>query len=224
MHRIEHGRVASDSHYKSPWRLYPLVDSLFQPTTSSATIQTEQQLIEKIECNIRNELSNLPRFSRHDCRTLKFEQDPDGCPFLEGQQAMAPIKSEQSAINHPSLTIKTEAMDYEENGANQQTSRSPLAPANRVLEYMLSPFDSGSGRRIRRRSVMPRTGQITVAQIEALRKENELLAKKRDRDLESLKLKEHQYLQLEQTFDIWLHKQEKWLKYLADSDIKPMIF
>ncbi|KAL7739500.1 hypothetical protein ACLKA6_003945 [Drosophila palustris] len=205
----EHGRVENDPQYKSPWRLYPLVDSLFQSTTSPTGVQSEQQLIEQIECNVRNELHSLPRFSRHDCRTMKFNQNPDGCPFLDVQPTM------------PAIIIKTESKDYDEFDAATPEKRSPLAPVNRNFEQLSNSFDiGGASRRIRRRSIMPRTGQITLAQIEALRKENDLLAEQRDDSLKDLELKEREYLKLEQTLDFWLHQQEIWLAYLADRSIK----
>lgn len=236
MHRTEHGRVESDSQYKSSWRLYSLIDCMFQSTKTGSAVQTEPQLIEQIESKVRKELPYLPRFTRHDCRTIKFSQNPDGCPFLDGQQTMPPIKSELLVPGTPTqLTfIKNEIKEYDEYDANLKMAttpeyRPPLVPANRVLDQMPNPFDTGSastgvGRvRIRRRSFMPRSGQITLAQVEALRKENDLLAEQRDNSLKALKLNEQQYLQLEQTFDLWLHQQEVWIAYLEARKMKEQI-
>lgn len=228
--RVERSRYESDPQYKSDWRLYKLVDCLFQSAaTATPLVITERKWIEDLESKIRIELPTLPRFNRHDCRTLKFEMDPNGCPFFEGQAAAAQVKAEvPTMLDSPKPIIKTEMKTEMEPLQSMQTEkRSPLTPANRTLEPQLlsqqSPgleFGQSTVRRSRRRSIMPRTGQITLAQIERLRKENQMLAEQRDANLADLALKEREYQQLEQTFDFWLHQQETWMTYLDERGVK----
>ncbi|XP_030555314.1 uncharacterized protein LOC115758706 [Drosophila novamexicana] len=234
---VERNRMETDPQYKTEWRLYALVDCLFQPETaapkSTPIVQTERKRIEEIESTIRSELPSLPRFNRHDCRTMKFEQDPNACPFFEGQQAVTAAQIKTELPQHVLPNVKTEVkpeFDVEPTMALPAEKRSPLAPANRTLEPLLLPPLSpaaefaaappGAGRRSRRRTIMPRTGQITLALIERLRKENELLAEQRDANLADLAMKEREYQQLEQTFDFWLHQQETWMAYLDERGIK----
>ncbi|XP_017859783.1 PREDICTED: uncharacterized protein LOC108611575 [Drosophila arizonae] len=232
---VERSRYESDPQYKSDWRLYQLVDCLFQPAAAAGTtppITTERKFIEDLEEKIRREVPNLPRFNRHDCRTMKFEMDPNSCPFYEDQASTPQVKAElHQMLDSPKQQIKTELKAEMEHLQPAQSipteKRSPLMPANRTLEPQSQPqpspvseFSQPSVRRLRRRSIMPRTGQITLAQIERLRKENEMLAEQRDAHLADLALKEREYQQLEQTFDFWLHQQETWMAYLDTRGIK----
>lgn len=233
-HRLERSRLEADPQYKSPWRLYALVDCLFQTATNSTDMLHERTFIDQIESNIRNELPSLPRFNRHDCKTMKYDQDKDKCPFLEAdlkgvKMKYEPLTPQPLSLPQVPMLVKSEIISYDElEPSNQMTmstppeKRSPLAPANRILEannldYALTP---SSVRRPRRRSIMPRTGQITIAQIERLRQENDLLAEQRDAQLADLELKEREYQQLEQTFDFWIHQQETWMAYLDERGIK----
>lgn len=215
--------------------MYQLIDCLFQPTASvgaAPLVTTERKFIEDLEEKIRREVPSLPRFNRHDCRTMKFEMDPNGCPFYEDQATTAQVKAElpqmlDSARQQIKTELKAETEHLQPAQSMPMEKRSPLMPANRTLEPQLQPqqspvLESGqpSVRRLRRRSIMPRTGQITLAQIERLRKENDILAEQRDAHLADLALKERQYQQLEQAFDFWLHQQETWMEYLDTRGIK----
>lgn len=160
----------------------------------------------------------------------------DKCPFLEADMKRVKIKCEPQqtlplVLPQVAALVKSEIMSCDEMEPINQLSvptptekRSPLAPANRILEAnnldfasMITPIGA---RRPRRRSIMPRTGQITIAQIERLRQENDLLAEQRDAHLADLELKEREYQQLEQTFDFWIHQQETWMAYLDERGIK----
>lgn len=167
---------------------------------------------------------------------MKYDQHKDKCPFLEADLKRAKIKCEPQQtlpLVLPQVTalVKSEIMTYDEMEPINQLSmptptekRSPLAPANRIFEANNLDFASVitpiGARRPRRRSIMPRTGQITIAQIERLRQENDLLAEQRDANLADLELKEREYQQLEQTFDFWIHQQETWMAYLDERGIK----
>lgn len=196
----------------------------------------ERSFIDQIESNIRGELPSLPRFNRHDCKTMKYDQHKDECPFLETDLKAMKIKCEPQPplpLQLPKVAalVKSEIVSSDEiESINQRTmttpveKRSPLAPANRIVEAnnmdYASKITPSSARRPRRRSIMPRTGQITIAQIERLRQENDLLAEQRDAQLADLELKEREYQQLEQTFDFWIHQQETWMAYLDERGIK----
>ncbi|XP_034100322.1 uncharacterized protein LOC117565366 [Drosophila albomicans] len=208
---IERSRLESDPEYKSHWRLYPLISSLFPSTTQESIILPEYSALGAIEAKVRSELPSLPRFQRHDCKTMKFEQDVDGCPFMVGQF----IKPEMLPQSTPSklFSIKTEEKTCDEI-EDMRSSPEKRIPFVSTFEY------AGSARRIRRRSIMPRTGQITMAQIQMLRQENDLLVEQRDAHLADLQLKERQYQNLEQTFDFWLHQQETWMIFLDDRDLQ----
>ncbi|KAH8273956.1 hypothetical protein KR044_006043 [Drosophila immigrans] len=221
----ERNRLESDLEYKSQWRLYPLIDGIFQSTTPGTTVLTEYNALEAIEARVCDELRSLPRFQRQDCRTMKFEQDVDGCPFMDGQQQQQ-IKSEiLPPSTHSQLSsFKTEAKvsdDYEnEDLPSTPGKRTPFMASNRILDAECGSTPPGSARRIRRRSIVPRTGQITLAQIQMLRQENDLLVEQRDAHLADLELKERQYQNLEQTFDYWLHQQETWMVFLAERGLE----
>lgn len=194
----------------------------------------ERTFIDQIECNIRNELPSLPRFNRHDCKTMKYDQNKDRCPFLEAdlkgfKVKCEPLTPQPLSLPQVPMLVKSEIISYDEmEPINQMTmstppeKRSPLTPANRILEANNLDYamTASSVRRPRRRSIMPRTGQITIAQIEQLRRENDLLAEQRDAHLAELEMKEREYLHLEQTFDFWIHQQETCMAYLDKRGIK----
>ncbi|EDW02853.1 uncharacterized protein LOC6561751 [Drosophila grimshawi] len=225
---LERSRLESDPQYKSEWRLFPLIDCLFQTGGTAATppnvAQTELKRIEQLEANVRQELTNLPRFSRHDCKTIKFKQDPNGCPFLDVQQ------QEQQPLSFHYAHIKTEVkQELDIIPTLPEEKRFPLMSANRIKqEPHLLPMSASEqspstsldsnpacySRRTRRRMIMPRSGSITLAQIEQLQKENELLKEQRDMDLADLKLMEREYQLLEQKLDSCLHRNEVLLNYM----------
>ncbi|ALC39728.1 CG14005 [Drosophila busckii] len=203
---LERGRIEADPQYKSTWRLFNLVDSMFQPQSTAAL--SENKTMEAVETKVRKELPSLTPFSRHDCKSYSLDQDPDDCAFLDSQRLPNEIKSE-------TVWVKAEFKSEMEIDAH---IRAPLAPANRTLTSasptLFLEFPSMRRHRRQQRSIMPRTGQITMAQIERLREENEVLAKRVEAEKAMLEIKERESLHYEQLFDCWLHQQEQWSMFL----------
>lgn len=172
---------------------------------------------------------------------LKFERDPDGSAFLDAAVPFVPplVKTEPS--NEPYNLVKTEtkptdaeltnavALYSYPSPAEDPIRRTPLAPANHQLPELPPGVKvngqqeaerSASKRKRGRRSILPRIGQITMAQVEQLRMENQILQEQNDAYLLELEQKEKQFLAMEQTFLAYLDRQDNMLAEIVRRGIK----
>ncbi|XP_022225733.1 uncharacterized protein LOC111076296 [Drosophila obscura] len=217
----ERSRLEGNPEHVTEWRLYPLVDCLFQPKRPTADMHLAQNVLESAAMRVRSEQPDLPNIPSSMSRApfVKFERDPDGCAFLEAPPAPTP----QSYLSSQS-TVKTEPKPLEADDANSPIyaestkRRTPLTPANYQLpldERMEmganGQMEYNAKKRRGRRSILPRMGQISLAQLEALRMQNSELERQNENNQLELEFKERQYNELEQTLDLWMHQQEVFL-------------
>ncbi|XP_068151184.1 uncharacterized protein [Drosophila tropicalis] len=227
---IENGRILADKEYISDWRLYPLVECVLNPTEPRPDVYHQKRVLAQAETKIRQEIPDLRPYVLAPMNHLRFNHDPDGCAFIERENDVDLSAKPEPIYSYPSAhgtQFKTvEHMDDEHD--EWPARRPPLALANRSLEtnateLEASPFTvpnhASIARRGRRRSIMPRTGLITLAQIERLRKENDVLEEQNDCYLADLKMRELQLKVLEQNFKIWIQGQETVLQNLQKTPV-----
>lgn len=195
--------------------------------------------MEAAAARARNDLPALPPLLYTSTAQVKFERQPDGCAFLEPLNFTPILKTEPP--NVPCDLVKTEAKPTELELASAVSGypppsfestirRAPLAPANHQLsaaavEIPATPVTANglteaAKRRRGRRSIMPRTGQITMAMIEVLRKENQSLEEDNNTNRLLLEQKEKQFLMIQQSVMAYLEHQEVMLSQLLPRNIK----
>ncbi|KAH8341455.1 hypothetical protein KR059_007745 [Drosophila kikkawai] len=236
----ERSRVESNPEYKSEWRLYSLVHSLFQPTYPSADINEAHKVLEAAATRARRELPALPPMIVTTTIQPQFKRDPDGCAFLDVMPGIPPTVVKTETYNGPYNMVKTETKPTEAELSNAATlyalprtsedilRRAPLAPANYQLPDLpltakvngLPDADRLLKRKRGRRSILPRNGQITMAQVEQLRKENQMLQEQNDAYLLELEQKEKQFVALEEAFQAYKRHQESMLAHIMHLGVK----
>ncbi|KAH8391601.1 hypothetical protein KR200_005544 [Drosophila serrata] len=233
----ERSRIEGNPQYKSEWRLYALVHSIFQPTHPTADVHEAHTVLEAAATRARADLPALPPMIVNNTSQLKFERDPDGCAFLDAVPCYIPptvVKNEP--YNEPYNLVKTETKPTGAELTNAVTlyplprtvedllRRSPLAPANHQLPDMpLTAKINGlpdAKKRRGRRSILPRHGQVTMAQVEQLRKENQMLQEENEANLLELEQKEKHFLALQQSFQTYLDHQVIILSQIMRPGIK----
>ncbi|KAH8281799.1 hypothetical protein KR054_003010 [Drosophila jambulina] len=238
----ERSRIESNPQYKSEWRLYALVHSLFQPTNPSADINEAHNVLEAAAARARADLPALPPMVVTTATQLKFERDPDGSAFLDAMPCyISPPVVKTELSSEPFNLVKTEtkptqaeltsaAALYSVPRTTEDTlRRAPLAPANYQLpDLPLTAKINGlpdadrllAKRRRGRRSILPRNGQITMAQVEQLRKENQMLQEQNEASLLELEQKQKHFLALQQTIQGYLEHQENMLSQIMRQALK----
>ncbi|KAH8233916.1 hypothetical protein KR032_003875 [Drosophila birchii] len=230
--------------YKSEWRLFALVHMLFHPKNPSADNDEAQKVLEAAAARARAELPALPPMLVTTNSHLKFERDPDGCAFLDAKPChIPPPEGNTKPSNEPYNSVKSEAKPTESELSNGVSHcplpratedilrRPPLAPANHQLPDANMPLTAKinglpnadrmqAKRRRGRRSILPRNGQITMAQVEQLRKENQMLQEQNEANLLELKQKEKHFLSLQETFQTFLSHQQVILGHMLRENIK----
>ncbi|XP_026845006.1 uncharacterized protein LOC113565846 [Drosophila persimilis] len=226
----ERSRVEGDPEYTPEWRLYQIVDCLFNPERPSVDIHLVQNVLESAAMQVRSEHPDLPNIPSSMSRApyVKFNRDPDGCAFLEGPSPTPPQQTQNfpEMLHFSQNPVKTEPKPLEADEADSPTyaesaiRRTPLMPANYQLQLPVEErMEMGAngqmeyvGKKKRgRRSILPRVGQISLAQLEALRMQNGELERQNENSQMELEFKERQYNELEQTLDLWMHQQEMFL-------------
>ncbi|KAH8265051.1 hypothetical protein KR038_010858, partial [Drosophila bunnanda] len=239
----ERSRMESNPQYKSEWRLYALVDSLFQPTRPSADIHEAHTVVEAAAARARADLPALPPMTVNTASQLKFERDPDGSAFLDPVPCYVPpvpvVKTEPYSELNDMVKAETKPTEAELSNAvtlyplprtvEDLLRRSPLAPANHQLpDLPLTAKINGlpeadrllAKKRRGRRSILPRHGQVTMAQVEQLRKENQMLQENNEASLLELEQKEKHFLAMQQSFQIYLNHQAFILAQIMRPGIK----
>ncbi|XP_017062969.1 uncharacterized protein LOC108102471 [Drosophila eugracilis] len=240
----ERNRAQSNPDFLSDWRLYSLIDSLFHPAKAPANLFHAHNVLEEAATRARAELPALPPLFLPTSALVKFERDPDGSAFLDSQSIAVPVLKAESCQDAYRHQVKTEPKPTEaqlpyarahyppESHAENAVRRAPLMPANhQLLEAEDTPCTglangqpetdrSASKRRRGRRSILPRTGQITMALVEGLRKDNKILEEQNDAYLLELEQKEKQFLAMEQNFLTYLKRQEALLAQMQKKCIK----
>lgn len=237
-HRSERSRADSNPEYESDWRLYPLVDNLFNPRRPSTVECNSRNVVEAAAARARHDLPALPPLLYTSSAQVKFERNPDGCAFLEPLDFTPLLKTEPP--NVPCDLVKTEAKPtdlelatavsgYPPPAFESTIRRAPLAPANHQLaapvEVPATPITANglteaAKKRRGRRSIMPRTGQITMAMIEVLRKENQSLEEDNKMNQLLLEQKEKQFMVIQQSVMAYLKHQEIILSQLLPHNVK----
>ncbi|EDW76366.1 uncharacterized protein Dwil_GK15416 [Drosophila willistoni] len=223
---IESGRILADKEYISDWRLYPLVECVLNPSEPRPDVHHQRRVLAQAETKIRQEIPDFRPYVLTPMNHLRFNHDPDGCAFIERGDYEDPSANPEPIYSHDTQFKTDEHMDDEHD--EWPSRRPPLAPANRSLETFAidseaSPFTvpnlASTARQRRRRSIMPRTGLITLAHIERLRKENDVLEEQNDCFIADLEMRELQLKVLEQNFKIWIQGQETVLKNLQKTPV-----
>lgn len=237
--------MGGNANFAKDWRLYALIDCLFCPAWPSSALFHFRNVLETIRATARVDLPALPPLLYTSPAQLKFERDSEGCTFLDAQPLVpAVVKTEPLPDEHhqlvnieykPTVTqLENAASHYLERAtAESVIQRSPLTPANHILpEAEDAPYGghtnggqtdaerSASKRRRGRRSILPHSGKITMAIVEALRKENSLLEQQNDACLQSLVRKEKQFLDMKQNFLAYMERQEAVLALIKQTTIK----
>ncbi|XP_017012678.2 uncharacterized protein [Drosophila takahashii] len=234
----ERARLDSNPNLQSDWRLFPLIDALFRPARPAKDLFHAHNVLDEAAVRARSDLPALPPLLLASSTQVKFERDPDGCAFLDAQPLFRPVvkmEPQQEPFHHQ---VKTEYKPNEAQLAETPTEsairRAPLTPANHQLQEALdepphvAPTNgqpeaerSGGGKRRRgRRSILPRTGQITMALVEGLRKENKMLEQQNDAYLLALEQKEKQFLAMKRNFLGYLERQKTLLAHIQHRGIK----
>ncbi|SPP86048.1 uncharacterized protein LOC117587668 [Drosophila guanche] len=217
----ERSRVESNPEHVLEWRLYPIIDCLFHPERPTEDIQLAQNVLESAAVRVRSEQPDLPNIPSSMSRPphVKFERDPDGCAFLEAPPG-PPAQTSYLAEQLQQSPVKTEPKPLEADEAESPSAmrRTPLTPVNfqqpmeeRMDLSVNGQIESTAKRRRARRSILPRSGQISVAQLEALRLQNGELERQNEHSQVELQFKERQYNEMEQTIDVLMHQQEVFL-------------
>ncbi|XP_016972019.1 uncharacterized protein LOC108039501 [Drosophila rhopaloa] len=227
----ERKRAESDAGYLPDWRLYALIDSLFHPARPPTDLCHALNVLEETASRARADLPALPPLRLTSSAQVKFERDPDGSAFLEAQPlVLSMVKAEPEQVAY--RQVKTEHKPTEAELAHYVADirRTPLTPANHQLPVAEDANHvngqpetnvfSAAKRRRGRRSILPRTGQITMAIVEGLRKENKMLEEQNDACLLALEHKEKQFLAMEQNFLMYLDRQEALLTHMQQRGIK----
>ncbi|XP_017098849.2 uncharacterized protein [Drosophila bipectinata] len=233
----ERSRLDSNPEYKSDWRLYPLIDSLLNPSRPTTIECNPRNVIEAAAAKARADLPALPPIQYPQGAPIKFERNPDGCAFLEPSELTPVLKTEPPSVpcdfikteeKPTELELATAVAGYATPAFDSTNRRAPLAPANHQLavavEVQTAATVNGLGEASKkkrgRRSIMPRTGQITMAMIEGLRKENESLEADIDTSRRLLEQKEKQFVVIQQSVLAYLDHQEAMLSQLLRHNIK----
>ncbi|KAH8351875.1 hypothetical protein KR084_000371 [Drosophila pseudotakahashii] len=235
----ERTRLETNPDFQSDWRLFPLIDSLFHPARPAKDLFHAHNVLDEAAVRARADLPALPPLLLASSIQIKFERDPDGSAFLDAQPLFRPVvktEPQQVPFHHQ---VKTEYKPTEaqlglvETVAECAIRRAPLTPANHQLQDahddppsvgltngQPETERSGGKRRRGRRSILPRTGQITMSLVEGLRKENKMLEEQNDAYLLALEQKEKQFLAMERNFLGYLERQETLLAQIQHRGIK----
>ncbi|KAI8038179.1 uncharacterized protein LOC128253159 [Drosophila gunungcola] len=232
----ERKRVESNAEHLSDWRLYALIDSLFRPDRPAADLCHAHHVLEQADARARADLPALPPLRHTASAPAKFERDPDGSAFLDAQPLGLPVvKAEPAQAAYHQVKSEPKPTEAELGDAYADSAiirRTPLTPANHLLPDAEDATYAGHAngqpeaersaakRRRGRRSILPRTGQITMAIVEGLRQENRMLEEQNDACLLALEQKEKQFLAMEQNFLTYLERQEALLAHMQQRGIK----
>nr|XP_016926054.1 uncharacterized protein LOC108006957 [Drosophila suzukii] len=236
----ERSRLEGNPGAQSDWRLYSLIDCLFRPARAAKDVFHAHNVLEEAAAKARAQLPALPPLHLTSSAQVKFERDADGCAFLDPQPLLrSVVKTEAQQDTYHQVKTETEYKPTEVKlglvgtTAESATRRAPLTPANHQ-----SPPDaedpphvghtngqpeaerSASKRKRGRRSILPRTGQITMAAVEGLRKENKMLQEQNDAYLLALEQKEKQFLVIEQNFMACMKRQKDLLALIQQKGFK----
>ncbi|EDX03860.1 uncharacterized protein LOC6731118 [Drosophila simulans] len=241
----DRNRVGSNANFANDWRLYALIDCLFSPAWPSSALFHIRNVLETIRATARVDLPALPPLLFTSSAQLKFERDAEGCTFLDAEPPMhAVVKTEPLQDDYHQLVkiehkptveqLEIAASHYlQRTAAESVIRRAPLTPANHILpEPEDAPYGghtnggqtdaerSASKRRRGRRSILPYSGKITMAIVEELRKENNMLEQQNDACLQALVHKEKQFLAMKQNFLAYMERQEALLALIQPPTIK----
>ncbi|KAH8421141.1 hypothetical protein KR009_001001 [Drosophila setifemur] len=236
----EKNRLQCNPEYKSEWRLYSLIDCLYYPTVPAGDLHLADNVLEAAVFRAREDLPALPHMLHTSTNQLKFERDSDGSAFLEALPTEHVLKTEcpENACDHnttedkPSAAILIiAAASYSTKAEDGTIKRAPLTNANHQLLEVDAhqPAANVNGqpegcflakKRRGRRSLMPHSGQITMALVEAIRKENQMLEEQNDANMLALEQKDKQFLTMELNLLAHLNRQESLLVHLEQYGIK----
>ncbi|XP_016964714.1 uncharacterized protein LOC108034342 [Drosophila biarmipes] len=238
----ERNRLEGNPDAQSDWRLYSLIDCLFRPARPARDVFHAHHVLEQAAAKARADLPALPPLHLTSAAQIKFERDADGSAFLDPQpllRSAVKSKAQQDDYHHHQVKAETEYKPTEAQlsvvgtSAESATRRAPLTPANHqsppgaddppcAIHTNGQPETerSASKRKRGRRSILPRTGQITMAAVEGLRKENKMLQEQNDACLLALEQKEKQFLAMQQNFLAYLERQEALLAHIQHKGVK----